>query len=79
MRPLSTGHRVAALVIAAPGPAGDGLVRIRLRRLVAVMCGLAATTRMGGRSFPLHGQRNERSDKRYQQQKSGSKALHAVR
>ena len=79
MRPLSTGHRVAAIVIATPGPAGYGVVRINLCRLVAVMRGLAATTRMGRRSLPLHRQRNERSDKRHQQQKSGSKALHAVR
>jgi hypothetical protein len=80
MRPLRTGNGVAAVVIAAPSPAGYGLVRVDLGRLVAVMCGLAATTRMGGgRSFPLHRQRNERSDKRHQQQKSGSKALHAVR
>ena len=79
MRPLRTGHRVAAIVIAAPGPAGYGLVRIGLGRVMAVMCGLTATTRMGGRNFPLHRQRNERSDKRHQQQKSGSKALHAIR
>ena len=52
MCPSDAGHRVAALVIAAPGPAGDGFVGTRLRRLVAVMCGLATTTRMGGRSFP---------------------------
>jgi hypothetical protein len=79
MRPLTTCHGVAAVVIAAPGPAGNGLVQIGLCRIVAVMCGLAATTRMGGRGFPLHRQRNKRSDKRHQQQKSGSKALHAVR
>ncbi|MBZ5687576.1 MAG: hypothetical protein LAP86_21370 [Acidobacteriia bacterium] len=79
MRPLRTGYGVAAVMIAAPGAAGYWLARIRLCRIVTVVCRLAATTRMGRRSFPLHRQRNKSSDKRHQQQKSGSKALHAVR
>ena len=79
MRPLRTGHRVAAVVIAAPRSTGYRVVRIGLGRLVTVMCGLAATAGMRWRSFPLHRQGNKRPDKRNQQQKSGSKPLHVVR
>ena len=79
MRPLRTGHRVAAVVTAAPRAASYGVVRIGLGRIVTVMGGLAATAGMRRRSYPLHRQGNKRPDKRNQQQKSGSKPLHAVR
>lgn len=79
MRPLGTCHRTAAIVIAASRVLKHELFGLLLRCFVTMMRGFAQTAGARRRGFRLHCDRNHRSEKRNQQQKSGSNTLHLVR
>jgi hypothetical protein len=79
MGPLRTRHRTAAIVIAASSVLQHSLFGLHLRSFVTMMRAFAQTAGAWRRGFRLHRHRNHRSEKRNQQQKSGSNALHLVR
>jgi hypothetical protein len=78
MGPLRTCHRTAAIVIAASSVLQHGLFGLLLRCFVTMMRALTQTAGAWRRGFRLHRHRNDRSEKRNQQQESGSNALHLV-
>jgi len=76
MRPLRSGQGAAAVVVAASESADGRLRRIHQRRIVA-MVRHAKTAGTRWRSGGRQRERNEGSDEREQEQKSGGQALHA--
>ena len=79
MRPLRTCRGVAAIVVAASCVLQHWLFGLQLRCFVTMMRGFAQTAGARRRSPRPHRHRNDRSEKRNQQQKSGSNAMHLVR
>lgn len=79
MCPLRACDCTETVTVAATSVLQYGFFWMRLRRFVTVVGALAETAGMRRRGLRLHRHRNNCSEKRDQQQKSGSNPLHAIR
>jgi len=75
--PMRCGYGSATVMVAARGVAQDRFIKRTAQGIAAVMGTIAATASVRRRSRSLQRDRNKRSEKREQQQKSGSQPLHA--
>lgn len=77
MGPLRFGYCAATIVVAASRILKHRFFRMRDRRFMAMMRAFATTAGMRRRGFGRDRHRKRSSEKRDQEQKSGSNPLHA--